>query len=51
MTRTVAEVYEEFFAQFEGLFKEAEEVLHPFVTTDGAVVLSTPGYVVTAIKA
>jgi len=37
-------------AQFEGLLKESEELLHPFVTTDGAVLVSTPGYVVTAIK-
>jgi ubiquinone/menaquinone biosynthesis C-methylase UbiE len=36
--------------QFERLLKEAEEVLRPFVTAEGTVVLRTPAYIVTATK-
>lgn len=37
-------------AQFEEMLKEAAEVLRPFVTGEGAVVLRTPAYIVTATK-
>jgi ubiquinone/menaquinone biosynthesis C-methylase UbiE len=37
-------------AQFEGLLTEAKEILRPFVTAEGTVVLRTPGYIITATK-
>ena len=37
-------------AQFEKLLAEAQEILRPFVTAEGTVVLATPGYIVTAAK-
>ncbi len=37
-------------ARFEGLLNEAESVLQPFIMTDGAVVVSAPGYIVTEVK-
>jgi len=36
--------------QFERLLAEAQEILRPFVTAEGTVVLGTPGYIVTATK-
>jgi ubiquinone/menaquinone biosynthesis C-methylase UbiE len=37
-------------AQFEEVFAEAKEILRPFVTAEGTVVLRTPGYIITATK-